>query len=189
MDSYPHHYGSGYGIHSGYGSSGYGLGSSGLGMGSRSVRNSGFGSSRLGTPDVDIYEVGNDYIIELDLPGHSREHIDTKLYGNELHITSKPPRRSHDFHINERSLGHHDVSRRLYLPADAESNKINASLTNGVLRITIPRNATTTGLGGLSNTTIPTTTTSVLPTTGTSIHPQTTVVKDTVTTTTETKRI
>jgi len=144
------------------------------------------GRDRHRNPEVDIYEAGNDYIIEMDLPGHSREHVETKLNGNELLIVSRPPKRTHDFHINERSLGRQEVNRKLYLPGNADSGKINAALTNGVLKIVIPKSLATT---------LPTTSTGtssvVLPTSSSTtalVHPQTVVTTDTTKTVTETHR-
>jgi len=175
LSALPHQYGPGYQATQIYGSDyyfgqpGYGA-SSGLGSRSRGLR------QKRG-PKSDIYELGNDYIIEMDLPGHSREHIDVKLAGNELYVISKPPARTHNFHINERSLGNKHIERKFYLPADVTATSISPVLTNGVLRLVLPRNAALV---------TPSTTTSTL---ASAVKPHTTTTTDTVTTTTATNQV
>jgi len=97
-------------------------------------------------PAVDIYELGNEFIIEMDLPGYTRECVEMKLYGSELVLTCTPvstANRATSFLVNERTSSR-QMKRTLHLPPSADSKRINAQLSNGVLKITIPKHAGTT---------------------------------------------
>jgi len=109
------------------------------GMGNR-------GGMMMNKPCVDICDNGMEYVIEMDLPGCTRECVDVKLFGNELCITALPcntNRRSMNFLVQERTCGLQKC-RKLNLPTNCDTQQIKAELVNGVLKVTIPK---MTGMG------------------------------------------
>jgi HSP20 family protein len=89
-------------------------------------------------PLADLRETEDGYVVEMDLPGVKKDDISVELSGNELVVTGdlkdgadgqskRPIRRS----------GH--VEQRVLLPAPAEADKVTASLSDGVLTLTVPR--------------------------------------------------
>jgi len=126
------------------------FGRTGTFVGRNKSRQLSTGSSSLSTmgnqPAVDIYELGNEFIIEMDLPGYTRECVEMKLYGSELVLTCNPTNTANrvtSFLVNERTSSR-QMKRTLHLPPSADSKRINAQLSNGVLKITIPKCAGTT---------------------------------------------
>lgn len=92
-------------------------------------------------PLLDIIDEGDRYIIEIDLPGVSREDIKIRVANEHLDIVAKRKleRREEDegFIKMERSfLGY---ARRIALPPDADTKNIKAKYQNGVLTIIIPK--------------------------------------------------
>ena len=92
------------------------------------------------TPAVDIFEDAHAVTLLADLPGVSREKLDIKVHDGSLAIEAEsvvPVPAS-------LSLTHAEIrapyfSRRFTVSEDFDSTKIEASLKDGVLRLTIPR--------------------------------------------------
>ena len=89
-------------------------------------------------------EAGSDdegYQIDLELPGVKKEDIDVSVH--EQVLTVKGEKRSHRdekkgaVYFCERQYG--AFQRTFRLPADAESDRISASFTDGLLSLRIPR--------------------------------------------------
>lgn len=88
---------------------------------------------------VDFHESENAYTITTDIPGVSRSEMKLYKEGDELFISGGRDIEEHKdglFHYQERR--HSSFSRRITLPADA-GNEITATLVNGVLTVTVPR--------------------------------------------------
>jgi len=92
------------------------------------------------TPAVDILEDAHAVTLLADLPGVTREKLDIKVHDGSLTIEGEsvvrvPP---------NLALSHVEVrapyfSRRFTVSDDFETSKIEASLKDGVLKLTIPR--------------------------------------------------
>lgn len=94
----------------------------------------------LWTPPVDIYETNESFIVEAELPGVNEEDIDIKMEDNILHIRGirrSPMNRFVKCHRLERQLGY--FSRRFMLSSEIDTEKISASLKDGILTILIPK--------------------------------------------------
>ncbi len=91
-------------------------------------------------PDVHIVEVENAYLIDVDLPGVSREG--TPVAVNEGILTISGERKAADaegarVHRSERTLG--KFSRTFRLPENADEGGISARSEHGVLRLTVAK--------------------------------------------------
>ncbi len=88
----------------------------------------------------DIYEDGNNYVTELDLPGYKKEDIKIECNKGNLIITAEKKKEVNDdnkkYIRRERSYGKY--SRSIYL-GDIDQDNIKAEYNDGTLTITIPK--------------------------------------------------
>jgi HSP20 family protein len=94
-------------------------------------------------PAVDIYETGEAYAIEADLPGIDPKDIDVSVDDGVLSLRGERKLekevKEENYHRVERAYGM--FSRSIRLPADADADNVKASYDNGLLKITVPKTA------------------------------------------------
>jgi HSP20 family protein len=88
---------------------------------------------------LDAYRRGDEYVVDLDLPGVDRDSIDLTVERNVLRVTAE--RRAGEMEgdqllVVERPKG--VVTRTLYLGQDLDLDRITANYVDGVLSLTIP---------------------------------------------------
>ncbi|GAA2352221.1 Hsp20/alpha crystallin family protein [Streptomyces violaceusniger] len=90
-------------------------------------------------PLADLCETDDAYLVECELPGLKREDIDVEVGDRELHITGelKESEREGVLRRSTRRTGRFEY--RALLPAEVKSDQVSASLTEGVLTVTIPK--------------------------------------------------
>lgn len=91
-------------------------------------------------PPVDIYEDNESFTVEAELPGVKEEDIEVKIEDNMLLIRGmrlSSPDRFIKCHRLERQQGF--FLRRFVLSPEADTEKIRATLRDGVLIVTIPK--------------------------------------------------
>ncbi|KXV14475.1 heat-shock protein [Caballeronia megalochromosomata] len=92
------------------------------------------------TPAVDIVEDSHGITLWADLPGVSREKLDVKVHDARLTIEAEAelpvPGAVRVHHAELRAPR---FARAFTVSDDFDTAKIDANLTNGVLRLTIPR--------------------------------------------------
>lgn len=92
-------------------------------------------------PSLDVAETKNDLVIKAELPGMDPKDIDISLSDGILTIKGEKKQereeKEEDYHLIERSYG--SFTRSVQLPKGVQSDKINASYKNGVLRVTLPK--------------------------------------------------
>jgi len=97
--------------------------------------------SRITFPALNIWEEGDVVYAEAELPGVNREDIEVSASKNWLTIKGKRDFRQDDEGTivlrKERAAG--VFERSIELPFDVETNKVEASFKNGVLKITLPK--------------------------------------------------
>jgi len=93
------------------------------------------------TPAVDIAEGDNEYTVRAELPGVSKDDVRITMQDNILTIRGEKKEeketKESNYHRTERSYG--SFQRSFTLPAHVKSDKIEASHTDGVLTITLPK--------------------------------------------------
>ncbi|MCX7724654.1 MAG: Hsp20/alpha crystallin family protein [Thermodesulfovibrio sp.] len=93
------------------------------------------------SPNVDIFERGGEIVIQVELPGVSKEDLDLTITDDRLIIKGeikKPEGISEeDYILNERNYG--TFSRTVNLPPDIDKSSVKATLRNGLLEIVILR--------------------------------------------------
>ena len=91
------------------------------------------------SPLADLSETEDAYLVEVEVPGVSREDISIDLSGTELVITGERKEREREgwFRHRTRSVGrfHYAVT----LPRDIDPDGVDATLSQGVLTVRIPR--------------------------------------------------
>ncbi len=101
--------------------------------------------SRMGafSPKVDVTENDKEIKISAELPGLDEKDIDVSLQKDMLTIKGEKKEekedKGKDFYRMERSYG--SFSRTIPLPAEVETDKVEARFKKGVLSITLPKTA------------------------------------------------
>jgi HSP20 family protein len=103
------------------------------------------GAGLFGLPPTDVRETSEAHVLEIELPGLKPEDVDVSVETDALVICGQKTEETADataaYRINERRFGHFE--RMFPLPADVDRKKIQAQFRDGVLRITLPKNAAT----------------------------------------------
>lgn len=91
------------------------------------------------TPLADVSETEDAHLIEVDLPGVKREDITVEALGSELVISGefKQAERAGRLRSQTRRQGRFEF--RATLPAQVNPEQISAELTDGVLRVQVPK--------------------------------------------------
>ena len=97
-------------------------------------------------PPVDIYEYIDRFELYVDVPGVDPNKVELTLEGGVLTLSGQrrepngfKPGEDAQYRRTERGVGH--FYRRFVLPDTVDSEKVNATGKDGVLRVTIPKQA------------------------------------------------
>lgn len=93
-----------------------------------------------GQPAANIWERDDALLIEMEVPGVKNEQIDISVAGDELSVKINRPEIEQEgvtYHRRERPVG--VMTRLLRLPIEVNSEKVEAELHDGVLKITLPK--------------------------------------------------
>jgi HSP20 family protein len=92
------------------------------------------------TPLIDIHEVPEGLVLEADLPGADEQNLRIQLEDNVLTLHAKvdPPAPGEARLLHEEYLVG-DYQRSFILGDEVDRDRITAELTNGVLRLFLPR--------------------------------------------------
>jgi HSP20 family protein len=91
-------------------------------------------------PPVDIYEDSHGITLWADLPGVSREQLDVRFQDGNLLIEGQVSVRTPEgLRLNHAELQQPRFARAFSLSADFDAARIDANLSNGVLKLVIPR--------------------------------------------------
>lgn len=108
-----------------------------------SIFNDTFFNDRMVTrvPAVNISETENNYHVELAAPGLKKDDFKLNLERNVLTISVEQSADHQDNHKNysKREYSYSSFVRSFTLPDSADDNKIDATYTDGVLRIDIAK--------------------------------------------------
>lgn len=108
-----------------------------------SIFNDTFFNDRMVTriPAANISETGDNYQIELAVPGLKKEDFKLNLEHNTLRINTEQSSTSEDNHKNysKREYSYNSFVRYFTLPESADITNINANYTDGILRIDIAK--------------------------------------------------
>ena len=94
-------------------------------------------------PAVDVYEDEHKVTLKLEIPGVNQEEVDVRLENNTLTVRGErkfeKEEKEENFHRIERRYG--NFVRSFTLPNTIDTEKVNASYENGVLKIELSKRA------------------------------------------------
>jgi HSP20 family protein len=103
---------------------------------------SGFAEA-AGWPRVDMEETDDEVRITAELPGVERDDIDLSVSDDRITIRgekkAQEEKKGRGYYAVERSYG--SFQRSFHLPCEVEPDKVDASFTNGVLTVKLPKSA------------------------------------------------
>jgi len=95
----------------------------------------------LYVPDFDVKETPDSFVLKADVPGIKASELDVKITRDRLtvsgHREEEKSKKGDTYYAYERSYG--SFSRSFALPEGADPNRIEASLTDGVLTLTVAK--------------------------------------------------
>lgn len=92
-------------------------------------------------PPVDIEETDDAFLVEADVPGVKRQDVDVELRDNQLTIRGEVQERERVGILRRRTRRTGEFDYRVTLPGEVESDRVEADLEDGVLRIHVPKAA------------------------------------------------
>ena len=103
------------------------------------------GAGALLAPRMEVTETDKEIEVSVELPGLERKDVDVSLDGNVLAIRAEKKaegeQKDKNVHVAERSYG--VFYRALELPEKVDPSTVEATMSNGVLRLKIPKPAQT----------------------------------------------
>src|SRR5579875_1182925 len=91
------------------------------------------------SPLVDVEETDDAYIVEADLPGAKPGDVDVELVGRELTISGEIKERERKGVLRRRTRRSGRFDYRVALPDQVASDRIEATLADGVLTVRVPK--------------------------------------------------
>ncbi len=94
-------------------------------------------------PAVDVTETDKTYEITAELPGMDEKNIEVKVADGVLTIEGEKQeekeKKEKDYYLSERSFG--SFQRSFKVPNGVDTDKIDATFKNGVLKVILPKSA------------------------------------------------
>ena len=92
-------------------------------------------------PSMDIYEEGDNYVLDAALPGVKPEDVEISLQGNTLTVKGKMPeeqaQEGRNYLVREIVGG--EFVRTVTLPVEVDADKVNATFEHGMLHLVLPK--------------------------------------------------
>ena len=97
-------------------------------------------SENLSIP-VEVRDKKDEYDVRAELPGVKKEDLDIETNDNYLTIsaTKSEEKNEEEKTYKKSEFSYGEFSRTLYLPQDVDTDKIDAKLEHGVLKLVIPK--------------------------------------------------
>lgn len=99
------------------------------------------GEPGLWSPNIDVVEKENEYLIKAELPGVKEEDVEVSLTGDMLTISGEKQEESEEerkgYYYSEASYG--SFSRSLTIPSNVDPDSIEANFNNGILEVSLPK--------------------------------------------------
>ncbi len=92
-------------------------------------------------PPVNVFNGPDDILVQCEIPGIRREDLEISITGETLAVkgVKQPPADEAKVTYQRRERGAGDFSRTIVLPDKVEADRVEASLTHGVLTIRLPK--------------------------------------------------
>lgn len=94
---------------------------------------------------IDVHEKADQYVINAEIPGVEKDHIDVSIEGGVISISAETKhseeKKGDDNKVLHRERFYGKMQRILQLPHDIDEEKADARYENGVLVLTLPKKA------------------------------------------------
>jgi HSP20 family protein len=105
----------------------------------RLLEDMGFGP--LTTPAADIYETAEEFVVEIEVPGFAEDELEVQVADHTLTVKGEAKeekeKRERTFLLHERL--ERSFERRFQLPEEADTEKVTAVFSKGLLEIHAPK--------------------------------------------------
>jgi HSP20 family protein len=91
------------------------------------------------TPMADLYETDDAYMVEIELPGVRRKDIDVEINERELVVGGEIKQTDREGVLRRSTRRTGGFEFRAVLPGEVKAEDVDARLTDGVLKVTIPK--------------------------------------------------
>jgi HSP20 family protein len=90
---------------------------------------------------MDLQEQENEYVLEADLPGVKSEDLQITAVDNTVQIRGKRAyeHREDDTNVHRMERHYGEFQRTFELPGGFDANRVEATMRDGVLRVTLPK--------------------------------------------------
>ncbi|MFF2809073.1 Hsp20/alpha crystallin family protein [Streptomyces sp. NPDC058000] len=90
-------------------------------------------------PPADLHETDAAYVVECELPGIAREDIDVEVGEHEVTVSGELKESEREGALRRRGRPTGKFEYRALLPVDVKADEVTASLSDGVLTVTVPK--------------------------------------------------
>lgn len=99
--------------------------------------------NQLNLPALNIKEAENNYEVEMAIPGMKREDISIEMTNNLITVTGekKEEKEEKEQKYHRKEFSYDSFSRSIAIPEHVDTDRIEASFTDGVLKLHIPKKA------------------------------------------------
>ena len=93
---------------------------------------------------IEVSDKGKSYELKAELPGIKKENLDIDIDSNYVVVNAKKEeeKKSQDHNYTKTELKYGEFSRTIYLPEEINTQKTEAELKDGILRISAPKKET-----------------------------------------------
>jgi HSP20 family protein len=104
-----------------------------------------FNSMQPSPTRCDVADEGDKYVVKLDVPGVKKDEIKLHIHDSSLEVSAKHEEEEEEQKKNyvRKERNHVSFYRLVPLPQKVASNKAQAKLSDGVLKVTIPKETPT----------------------------------------------
>lgn len=99
------------------------------------------GEMRAWAPALEVFEQEDKFVVRAEVPGVKEEDVDVSVVGDTLTIRGEKKTatevKEEDYYCCEHSYG--SFFRSVVLPSNIDAKKIEATLDDGVLEVTLPK--------------------------------------------------
>jgi len=96
-------------------------------------------SQALNGYPADLYETGEAVVLEMAVPGLTSENLDISLEGRHLTVRGNYPETSGERRYWFKGIPRGEFTRAVTLPTAVETDKVQASIHDGFLTLTMPK--------------------------------------------------
>jgi HSP20 family protein len=103
------------------------------------VLSSRVGEGQIHVPRFDIEESDEAWIVEAELPGVKRKDVNVEVRDGELLVSGEIKEREWRGILRHRTRHMGEFEIRVALPGDVDPERVDASIEDGILTVTIPK--------------------------------------------------